>query len=435
MIEKKKQNKSPYVVLGIRKKVIDHKEEENDSNKSYEQIVSENKKRQKEQEAYDQKIKEQTKKLLIFKLGDIKRALKSNPGILEDEETLHNHILSIITMLKSYVVISTDEQRALFECSGITNIEDEAKSILDSMEHLTLRKGKNAFEVNKMQPVTIGKISNSNTRAKDREIRDNFKSHVSKLLSEIPDHDQIGSTIDKITMSKILDTIYRMEEQFWAYSKINTENKRQQYMRSILMEAKRKYYKELADDVKSRKIKIRTDENGPRCRRVKGERPRTFTINKGESVTIQLIGKMNYEIFILPEDDLGIYKITKSNGIKTYAFSPVHLDWITQRTLKDSITIREGVAELLSDASLKFSHEYLGGYLGVIPSEGIKESDRQKIYEDISACRVMQKKINERGKKQTKKGNEQKSKKTEGDKANERKEEDKTKAGLDFLDR
>ncbi len=433
MIEKKNQNKSPYIVLGIRKKVIDHKEEENDSDKSYEQIVSENEKRQKEQEAYDQKIKEQTKKLLIFKLGDIKRALKSNPGILEDEETLHNHILSIITMLKSYVVISTDEQRALFECSGITNIEDEAKSILDSMEHLTLRKSKNAFEVNKMQPVPIGKISNSNTRAKDREIRDNFKSHVSKLLSEIPDHDQIGSTIDKITMSKILDTIYRMEEQFWAYSKINTENKRQQYMRSILMEAKRKYYKELADDVKSRKIKIRTDENGPRCRRVKGERPRTFTINKGESVTIQLIGKMNYEIFILPEDDLGIYKITKSNGIKTYAFSPVHLDWITQKTLNDSITIREGVAELLSDSSLKFSHEYLGGYLGVIPSEGIKESDRQKIYEDISACRVMQKKINERGKKQTKQGNEQKRKKTEGDKANERKEEDKTKAGLDFL--
>ena len=438
MIEKKNQNKSPYIVLGIRKKAMSHKEE-SDSNKSYKQIESENIKRKKEQEEYNKKIKEQTKRLLILKLSDIKRALEDDPQILNDDEILHNYILSIITMLKSYLVIRDDEQRALFECSGITNIEDEARSVLEGMECRTLRKGKNAFEINKMQPVPIDKISNSNTRVKDSEIRGDFKEHVLKLLNDIPEHEQIVGAMDKFTMSKVLEIVYRMEEQFWAYSKINTEVKRQQYMKSISMEAKRKFYKELADDIKSRKIKIRTGENGPRCRRVKGEKASSFAINKGENISIQLIGKMNYDIFLLPEDDLGIYKITKSNGIETYAFSPVHLDWITSETLKKSIAIKEEISELLSDSSLKFSHEYLGGYLGVIPSEEIKESEMQKVYEDISACRIAQKKINERGKKQTKKDNEQKSRKTEGDKANERNKENKTnkkpeeKSGSDFL--
>lgn len=344
-------------------------------------------------EEYDEKIERTAKNLLIFRLGDIKKIITGATEYATIEQSLKDSLASMMAKINAYQAISTEQKRGIYASQGEKDITEVTVREIEELGELTFRDGKNAFEINRRQPIPIDKLILADSSNRDIEIYKNFREYVLELLKDIPavrglDPRKKEQIMREISMERLSEIASELEKQMWAYSKISTYSKRQQYLTEISKERTREYYKKVGELAKGARI-LTTAERGPEVEKRKKTTKMVLQIGK-ESVQISKTGYLNYGMYFRDEE-LGEYTISRPDGSQHRVFSNIKLDEIDSEGIKNDIRYREKIAYLLSNTSIELSEECLGGYLGILPGQNPEDIPTRTLAA-ISACKKYQEK-------------------------------------------
>lgn len=339
-------------------------------------------------EEYDEKIERAAKNLLIFRLGDIKKMIAGTTEYAGVEQSLKDALTSMMAKINAYQAISTEQKRGIYANQGEKDITEVTDREMEELGELTFRNGRNAFEINRRQPIPMDKLILADSPNRDIEINKNFREYVLELLKDIPavrslDSRRKEQIMREISMDRLSEITGELEKQMWAYSKISTYGKRQQYLTEISKERTREYYKKVGELAKGARI-LTTAERGPVVEKRKKPTEIVLQIGK-ESVQISKTGYLNYGMYFRDEE-LGEYTILSPDGSQHRVFSDMKLDEIDSEDIKNDIRYREKIAYLLSNTSIELSEECLGGYLGILPGQD-PEKVSTRTLAAISACK------------------------------------------------
>ena len=368
----KKNLKDAYRILNVQRKSFKIDEDIRKNPDEVNKILQ-------ERNAYSIQIQDRAKKILILILRDIKKAFMSKPEILQDDVALQEYMKSICIKLEAYLKIRNNKARTEYAQHENEDIEKMAESDVTDILSTILSDNKNAFDINYMQPIPIDKMHDSTFSAKDKEIRSNFYEHILKYLKVIPEDSHINQVEETMTMQDVMEKVSLVLEQFWAYLKINTYDKRKEYMFELQKERKRGAFEKTLERVRGGTSKLVS------CARLKCE-PKSITDGK-RKITIQKNGEFGYGISMknihLTEGEIYRYTVKKDNGKEYEVFSSDLEALIKQGGDKANLRI-------LRDDHIQLCSEYFGGYIDLIPGEG--ECDTKKL-ENIFYCKKFGRKI------------------------------------------
>lgn len=337
------------------------------------------------------KIKLNAVRLLKFTIRDMHIVL-NNVDLSNEKKIMRLMELSDSqkSLCYAYEQIKDEASRAEYDKKGKPSIDEMCIKESENLDEKNIlkRKDKSSENDKEAKEVTLSAYDVLPIEIHgDKTDREYSKNACQTALRKITFY---LSTFSLETMDDLKDATGKIKDVLWAYQKISTPQKRENYDLALKGEKLENLYTGLQKQSEHafryniaiwQYHKIKEDSNASR-----------LTINQNDkSITIRKKGALSYsDNTIIPnENQLYAYDVTKTNEDGTQTVSQIVSDINLIKMREDDNYKQQVLTELLSNESIYFGNKYLSSYVGRINEKGEKEFDPN----DIAACYILEEKL------------------------------------------
>lgn len=291
-------------------------------------------------------IKQQAQKKLSELYGKVIQVIDAEDKTTEEKFKEVDEIsYELYKYALAYSSIMTKQEREKYEKNISIPFEGQIKNMKQRFEGKVRIECENSKGKKQMQ--TAYQILGINDgKVTDRKVSTKAMSYI-MLMNKKPSE----------KLETLMEQLYTLRKHIWAYNKVNTEQKRQEYDLQLR-------YQSMATESEKHK-----DCLGTVIRRQKKE-PTEVVVQKNEdgqpTMILSEVGKIVNRSFFLDEGEINEYQIRTNQGENVRT---IYSD-IDMRRLKSDPDYFEAVKELLADNNLiAAANRFLGGYIGNLKSQ------------------------------------------------------------------